>query len=392
MGDERLRILVPAAGRGRAGLDRRRFLGLAAGGAAALGLGLAGCTRAEEGGGAESAGVRFGQQEEAIGGALRIFSWDEYSNPENVEEFSARFDVEVTIDLYESNEQAISGLQANPGVYDLVAPSNAYLPGMVAAGLLQPLDKALVPNLANLEPEFLDPPWDPGNEHSVMKAWGSSGFIYDTTVIQEVGTSWDDFFRFAALPEVSGRVSTLWERSIVDAALWRGGFDFTTDDPAALDAAEQALVGELLPHLRTMDSYPVEGLLDQTYVLSQAFSGDARTVVLEFPERYRWVLPTPHTERWTDVWVVPAGAEHVEAAHAFMNLMLQPNISARELDYHGYATAVRGIEEYLPFDLQARDMIFFTPEELDRMRVYEVPATEDRRNEIIAQLEQALGL
>jgi spermidine/putrescine transport system substrate-binding protein len=377
-------------------MDRRRFLGLTAGGAAALGLGLSACTRGPEAGGQEGGGepaeLGFGRQEEEIGGALRIFSWEEYTNPENVEEFSARFGVAVTIDVYDSNEQAIEGLRAQPGVYDLVVPSNGYVSGMMTEGLLTRLDKAALPNLGNVDPAFLGPSWDPGNDYTVVKDWGSTGFLYDTTVVQDVATSWDDFFRLAALPQVSGRATALYERSVVDAALWRAGHDFRTEDPAALDAAEQALVGDLLPHLNTLDSYPVEGLLDETYVLSQAFSGDARTVVLEFPERYRWVMPSPHTDRWTDYWAVPSGAQNLEAAHAWIDFMLQPNISARELDYHGYATAVMGIEEFLPIDLQARDMIFFTPEQLERMREYEVGSAEDRRNEIVARLEEGLGL
>jgi spermidine/putrescine transport system substrate-binding protein len=110
--------------------------------------------------------------------------------------------------------------------------------------------------------------------------------------------------------------------------------------------------------------------------------------VLEFPERFRWVAPTPHMERWTDQWAIVASSENGETAHAFIDFMLRPNVSARELSYHGYATAVNGIDQYLPFDLPARDMIFFTPEQLDRMLVYEVPETEERRNEIIAALSE----
>lgn len=363
-------------------LDRRRFLGMTG---AALGLGLAGCTGEDGEQTAEGS-----SPVPSVGGGVSLFNWEEYANPENLDEFSARFDVELAVEVYDSNEEAIAGLEASPGAYDVLAPSNPYIPGMIEAGLLAPFDKAQIPNLANVDPAFMAQPWDPDNAYTVIKAWGSTGFIYDTTVLQEVLASWDDFYRVAALPEMSGKVSALAERSVIDMTLWRAGSDFMTDDPAALDAAQRALTEELLPHLAAMDSYPVEGLLDGTYALAQAFSGDARTVVLEFPERYRWVTPTPHTERWTDQWVIAAGSPNVATAHAFINFMLQPNTSARELSYHGYATAVTGIDQYLPFDLPARDMVFFTPEQLDRMLVYEVPQTEERRNEIVAALQQAV--
>ncbi len=381
---ERLRVLAPR------NLDRRRFLGLTAGGAAAVGLGLTGCT--SDGGGDGSQAAAASPSPSVGGGTFNLFSWEEYSSPENLDEFSSQFDLELTVELYNSTEEAITGLEEAPGTYDVVAPSNSYIPGMIEAGLLAPLDKAQIPNIANVEPAFLDQPYDPGNQYTVVKSWGSTGFIYDTTVVPEVLASWDDFYRAAARPEVSGKVSTLAERSVVDMTLWRAGFDFRTSVQAELDEAERALTEELLPHLLTTDSYPVDGLLDETYVLSQAFSGDARTVVLEFPERYRWVAPTPHTERWTDLWVISATSQNLPTAHAFINFMLQPNVSARELSHHGYATSVMGIDQYLPFDLPARDMIFFTPEQLDRMLIYEVPETEERRNEMVAALIDAVGV
>jgi spermidine/putrescine transport system substrate-binding protein len=380
---DRLRVLAPRS------LDRRRFLGMTAGAAAAAGLGLSGCTIDGDGDEAQagaSASPSIG------GGAFNVFSWEEYSNPENLDEFSARYDVELSVEVFNSNEEAIAGMEESPGSYDIVVPSNSYIPGMIEAGLLEPLDKAQIPNIANVEPAFLDPPYDPGDQYTVVKSWGSTGFIYDTTVLQEVLTSWDDFYRAAALPQMSGKVSALAERSVIDMTLWRAGFDWQTDNPAELDEAERAITEELIPHLAITDSYPVDGMLDGTYVLSQAFSGDARLVVLEFPERYRWVAPTPYMERWTDHWAIPASSENIPEAHAFLNFMLQPNTSARELSYHGYATAVMGIDQYLPFDLPASEMIFFTQEQLDRMLIYEVPETEERRNEIVEALIETVGV
>jgi len=295
----------------------------------------------------------------------------------------------VEVEVYDGNSEVVAALQEGRP-YDVIAPSNPYVPQLIGEDLLTPLDRDLLPNVANVDPAFLGQPWDPDDAFSVVKSWGSSGFIYDTTVVPDDLASWADFFRVAAQPQVSGKVTTLGERSIVDATLWREGFDFRTDDAAELDRAEQVLTGELLPHLLALDSYPVEGLLEGRYALSQAFSGDARTVVLEFPERFRWVLPTPHTELWIDSWAIPATAEHPEAAHAFIDHMLAPNVSARELAHHGYATAVNGIDEFLPFDLPARDMVFFSPDALGRMLSYEVPATEERRNALVAALQAGI--
>jgi spermidine/putrescine transport system substrate-binding protein len=385
MGGEGLRVLAPSPA---ARLDRRRFLGLAARGAAALGLGLTGCTGSEADGDGEVAtpGAAPVAAPDQSAGTLRMYSWEEYTNPENLDAFTARSGTAVEVDVYESNEEAIAALERG-AAYDLVVPSNAYIPQLIAGDLLRPLDLERIPNVANVDPSFRGQPWDPEDAYTVVKAWGSSGFLYDTTIVTEVLTSWADFFRVAALPGMSGRVSVLGDRSVVDMAMWREGFDWQTDAEAELDRVEAVLTAELLPHLTAVDSYPVPGLLEERYALSQAFSGDARTVVLEFPERYRWVLPAPHTELWVDHWAIPATAEHPEAAHALIDHMLAPNVSARELSHHGYATAVQGVEEFLPFDLPAGEMIFLAPEQLSRMLSYTVPATEERRNQMVAALQ-----
>jgi len=367
-------------------LDRRRFLALVGAGAAA-GLGLAGCTRDDQDPGPVPS-------EGALGGALRVFSWEEYENPANLEAFAERTGVQVTVDTYASNEEALEVLERDgPGAYDIVVPTGIFIPLMVERELLRPLDKAKLPNLRNVDPAFLDQPWDPGNRHGVVKAWGATGFLYDTTVIAEELTDWFGFFRAASQPEVSGRVSALPDpSSLLGTALWRQGEDWNTTDEALLAAAEQVLRDELVPHLGAFDDYPIEGLLDGTYALCQTYSGDARTAVIEFPERYRWVLPRPLTELWIDNWTITADAPNADAAHAFIDYMLRPNVSARELDFHGYSTAVLGMEEFLPIDLQAGDMIFLPPEQVERLVPGEVNESQERRVEIFDALVAGSGL
>ena len=60
-------------------------------------------------------------------------------------------------------------------------PTGAYIPLMAANGLLQRLDHSQLPNLANIDPAYLDQSWDRGNTYSVCKDWGTTGFAYDTT-------------------------------------------------------------------------------------------------------------------------------------------------------------------------------------------------------------------
>ena len=95
---------------------------------------------------------------------LNLFIWSEYIDPNLVAQFEQENDCRVVIDLYEDPESMLAKLQgAGAGQYDLVVPSDYLIPGMIRQGLLAPLRHAHIPNLTNLAPRFLNPPFDPGN-------------------------------------------------------------------------------------------------------------------------------------------------------------------------------------------------------------------------------------
>jgi spermidine/putrescine transport system substrate-binding protein len=225
-----------------------------------------------------------------------------------------------------------------------------------------------------------------------VKDWGSTGYVYDASVIEDELTDWADFFEASARDGVSGNMSVLEAPGdVTGLVFWRDGIDWNTTDEADLDHAEQVLMDELVPHIKAFDSYPGVGILDGSYVLSQAWNGDARVAVIEDPERYKWVLGAPKTELWIDTWTILADAEHPEAAHAWINYILDPANSAREIEFHGYNTAVMGVEDHLPDDLEGREIIFFTDEEVSRLVAGEVTSAQDRLVEIYNNVKAAAG-
>ncbi|HET9248382.1 MAG TPA: extracellular solute-binding protein, partial [Actinomycetota bacterium] len=148
----------------------------------------------------------------ACGGddALAIYNWAEYNDPEIFTRFTDEVGPATEVSIYDSNEQAVAKLQASgdSSGYDIVVPSDVYVTQMAELDLLEPLDKSKLPNFDNLEEQYKDQPFDPGNQYSVCKDWGSTGWIYDTQVITEPITSWKDF-QAAAMGPASGNTSVL---------------------------------------------------------------------------------------------------------------------------------------------------------------------------------------
>lgn len=373
----------------RSELSRRRFLSFTA---AAAGTGLlAACGT---GSGPDTGTVATGGPLED---KLSIFTWGDYDDPEVLTDFTAEFGPKVTLDSFNSNEEMISKLVAAKGTsgYDIVIPTGPFIPQMVENGLLVKLNHELLPNLEHMDPAFLGRDWDPNNDYSICKAWGTTGFVYDKTKISRELNTWADFID-AAQNEASGKMSVLDDPApLLGLYFWSHGIDWNTTDEADLDAGEAFLVNELAPHISTFDSYPGGVAIPQAQqMLMQVWNGDARLGILESddPDRWVWRLGSPDTELWMDNWAIATGAPNPEAAHAFINFIMDPEISLRELDYNGYHTGATGIEEAANAEgMEMLDLVFFPPAEIETMHTQVLGEQQQRIVDIWDKTKAAAG-
>jgi hypothetical protein len=81
----------------------------------------------------------------------------------------------VVEDFYPSNEEMLARVVAGGAQYDVVVPSDYMIEIMIEDGLLLPLTRDAIPNLANVDEDFIDPPYDPGLQFSVPYLWGTTG-------------------------------------------------------------------------------------------------------------------------------------------------------------------------------------------------------------------------
>jgi hypothetical protein len=118
-----------------------------------------------------------------------------------------------------------------------------------------------------------------------------------------------------------------------------------------LEAVQANMVNQFAKHIKAFDSYPGINLTQGNYALSQVWNGDARAGLLavedagDDPSKYTWGLGAPKTELWMDNWTIVKGAKNLDAAYDFVNYILDPGNSAKEVEYHGYNTGVTGIQE-----------------------------------------------
>ena len=367
-------------------LSRRSLF---AGAAAAGLLGLAAC-------GTPRTVADSPEPDGSLESKVNLYSWGDYDPPEAIAAFTDATGATVQVDSFGSNEELISKLAASRGTsgYDIVVPTGLMIPQMVEHSLLQPLRKELLPNFSNMDPNFTDQVWDPGNKHSVCKAWGTTGYVYDTTKIKTKMTSWQDFLD-VAMGQASGRTALLedpWE--VCSIALAAQGADLNTTSEKELDACEKVVVDQLAEHIRAYFGSASTGMVQGGFMLMQSYNGDARQGMLETenPDQWKFVYPTPSANLWMDNWCIATGAPHPDAAHALINHMISPAVAFEQMDYIGYPVGTKGLAEAAADEgLELPELIFPAQEVLDRLTASEMNEAQQRRVEIFSNAQARSG-
>ena len=327
---------------------------------------------------------------------LNLYSWGDYDNPELLDAFKSKNDILVQVDAYGSNEELVAKLSTSRGTsgYDVVVPTGSNIPQMLEHDLLQELDLSLIPNFKHMDPNFTHQYFDPDNTYSICKAWGTTGFVYNTKKIDKELTSWQDFLD-TAQKEAAGTTALLedpWEVSAI--ALSARGYSLNTQDEGELDEARKIIVDQLAPNVKAYVGNAATSMIQGSFTLLHAFNGDARQGLTEVkdPENWKFVFPTPSANLWMDCWAIATGAPHPDSAHAFINQMISPDTAVDQLDYIGYPIGTKGLaEQAKKADLDQQDLIFPAQKVLDRLEPSKQTPADQIRTKILTDAQARSG-
>jgi spermidine/putrescine transport system substrate-binding protein len=141
-------------------------------------------------------------------------------------------------------------------------------------------------------------------------------------------------------------------------------------------------------------------MAEGAYALCMAWNGDARQTYARVeeaggnPDEWKWALGSPTTELWMDTYCIAEGAPNVDAAHAWINWILSPEVSIQDLQYHGYHSGMKNMPELigeLAPDLTRGDMIFFADDQVKTMNTQRITTAQDRLVDIYNKVKAAAG-
>jgi len=125
---------------------------------------------------------------------LSLLTWPDYINPLTLEGFEKEFGVKVRLEIVPSGVELIEWMQAKSPRVDVLVPPDYAVGELRAQGYLLTLDHSKLPNLEHLGSRYYHGrSHDPESRVSVIKDWGTTGFMYRTDMIYEALGSWADF-------------------------------------------------------------------------------------------------------------------------------------------------------------------------------------------------------
>jgi len=265
---------------------------------------------------------------------LNVFNWSTYIAETTIPQFEEACGVTVQYDNYASNEDLLSRMrQGNPG-YDVMFPGSYILPIMVSEGLVEELDLSLIPNLANVRPQFQSRPYDPDNTYSIPYLVSSMGVGYNTEIFPEGITSWTQVW------EHDGPVAWIDDpRIMLGIALKMLGYDANTENPDEITAAKEYLIanGGNVVAIATDDG---QAQLQRGDVdIAIEYNGDIVQIIAECEcETFAYTIPVEGSNYEVDAVAIPAGSQNPLLAHAFMDFILSAQPAADIANYTGYGS------------------------------------------------------
>lgn len=350
-------------GRSRHGaVTRRRFLQASA--SAVSGMLLSSCRRNLE---RLQSSTASGSSEGSGGSAdtLHIYTWADYTTDALIKQFTEMTGIDVVIDIYGSNETMLARLQAGGGdAYSVIYPSDYMVQEMVALDMLMPIDASRLQGMDNLSEKWQSPVYDPDNAHSIPFSWGTTGLIYNTTRLDPVPEDWD--YLWEHTDQVANRLTLLDDmRETMGAALKSLGYSYNSTDPDEIEVAYQRLV-ELKPALSNFMSYGFEDqILGGDLLVVMGYSSDGIQVRVE-DETLDYIVPASGSSLWTDTIAIPKTAPNVDAAYAWINFMLDPEVTRDGVKDLYFSTPNRAAYGLLPDELRQNKRLYPPDEVLEK--------------------------
>lgn len=298
---------------------------------------------------------------------LTIFNWGEYIDPDLLKQFEKETGIHVIYETFDSNEAMMTKVRQGGTAYDIAIPSEYMIEKMKEEDLLIPLDHSKIPNLKNIDPYFLDLPFDDNNKYSVPYFWGTVGIVYNPSLVGDLDFStWEDLWD----PSLKRTVFLVdGAREVIGMGLNSLGYSLNSLDHNELRSATDKLI-KLAPNVKAIIGDEITPLMiNNEATVALTWSGQAADMMYE-NEELDFAVPDEGSNLWFDNMVIPKTSKNLDGAHAFINFMLDAESGAQNADFVGYSTPNVAAMALMDEEVVSDERYYPTEEQRDTLEVY----------------------
>ncbi|MGY0374286.1 polyamine ABC transporter substrate-binding protein [Clostridium sp. JNZ J1-5] len=298
---------------------------------------------------------------------VNLFTWANYVPDEVIKKFESKTGIKVNYSNFSTNEEMMAKLQAvKGGQYDVIVCSDYIIQVMAKQSevLMQPINKGNIPNYKNVEPTYLGQYFDKDNKYSIPYTLGAQMIVYNGDKIKKDIKSLKDLWD----PSFKDSVVLLDDpRSVIGIALTKLGYTINETDQAKLDKAKEELK-KLKPNVKVFDAdTPHNSLISEDCTIGLMWGSQASAAVKGNP-KLKIVYPEEGMQFGEDSFIIPAKAPHQKNAEAFINFMLEGEISNEATTINEYINTNTAAKQFMSKEYLENKAVFVPTNEFSKAK------------------------
>jgi spermidine/putrescine-binding protein len=279
---------------------------------------------------------------------LVVYTWEEMFPQEILDSFKKVTGTEVVLKYFDYDEDMLMELQAaEGGTYDLIVADDYIIEFAIEQGLVQKLNRSKIPNFKNIDPLYQHQFYDPRDEYTVPYGAGIQTLVYNPERVNFDINGFSDLWN----PTLQGRVGITSNYRVIDGMVLKTmGKSYNETDPAVIEAAGERLL-ELAPNIGVIHDMDLDDeLLAGNIDVALMYTDQVTKSLSQNPE-LKIVYPQEGIGFGIMAAFIPSKAPNADAAHKFLDFILDPWRGAECAEYLAYYSTNAAAEIYIKPEL-----------------------------------------
>lgn len=291
-----------------------------------------------------------------------------------LKEFEEQNNIKVNMKTFDDMETMYIEATSGKTNWDVILAADYMVERLISENKLEMINKDNVPNLAQMDSDFMGLPFDVNNDYSVPYMSGTIGIIYNEDLVDAPVDSWESMWD----EKYKGEIFVLdAQRDAIGMALKKLGYSINSTDPKELEEAKNELIKQKPLVLKYGADEVKDLMISGDASVAMIWSGEGLTLQDEYPN-LKYVVPKEGANFWIDNLCIPKGTANKDDAEKFINFLSSKDSAFRNAEEIGYTTPNAEAKKEQAESVQNNPGAYMPDEIMDKCEGYNYQ-TEDVR-------------